>query len=164
MSHTLSLPDIQRRDPIFAWLGLILLAFALLPAWSLDYGLLESTSDEILAAYGWSGLNVSLLWLLLPMVLLFRPRHAQRLEARRRHQFDAAWSVFCALFMIVSATLVGRGLGYGSIGIFIALGAVCTLGDLKLINYDMDKYGASDMRKALITKWVNEVKMGKETQ
>ncbi|MCI2166406.1 MAG: iron ABC transporter permease, partial [Ewingella americana] len=127
MSHTLSLPDIQRRDPIFAWLGLILLAFALLPAWSLDYGLLESTSDEILAAYGWSGLNVSLLWLLLPMVLLFRPRHAQRLEARRRHQFDAAWSVFCSLFMIVSATLVGRGLGYGSIGIFIALGAVCTL-------------------------------------
>ncbi|MGY3071876.1 ABC transporter permease [Ewingella americana] len=127
MSHTLSLPDIQRRDPIFAWLGLILLAFALLPAWSLDYGLLESTSDEILAAYGWSGLNVSLLWLLLPIVLLFRPRQAQRLEARRRHQFDAAWSVFCALFMIVSATLVGRGLGYGSIGIFIALGAVCTL-------------------------------------
>ena len=32
---------------------------------------------------------------------------------------------------------------------------------LKLINYDMDKYGASDTRKALIDKWVNEVKMGK---
>lgn len=32
---------------------------------------------------------------------------------------------------------------------------------LKLINYDMDKYGAEDVRKALITKWVNEVKMGK---
>lgn len=38
------------------------------------------------------------------------------------------------------------------------------MSDLKLINYDMDKYGASDMRKALITKWVNEVKMGKATQ
>ncbi|WP_114194678.1 ABC transporter substrate-binding protein [Edaphovirga cremea] len=35
------------------------------------------------------------------------------------------------------------------------------LDDLKLINYDMDKYGASDMRKELISKWVNEVKMGK---
>lgn len=35
------------------------------------------------------------------------------------------------------------------------------LDDLKLINYDMDKYGASDTRKALIDKWVNEVKMGK---
>ncbi|THD42950.1 ABC transporter substrate-binding protein, partial [Enterobacteriaceae bacterium ML5] len=38
------------------------------------------------------------------------------------------------------------------------------MSDLKLINYDMDKYGASDMRKELITKWVNEVKMGKESQ
>lgn len=34
------------------------------------------------------------------------------------------------------------------------------LDDLKLINYDMDKYGATDMRKALINKWVSEVKMG----
>ncbi|MCL2894467.1 ABC transporter substrate-binding protein [Brenneria tiliae] len=35
------------------------------------------------------------------------------------------------------------------------------LQDLKLINYDMDKYGAADVRKELISKWVNEVKMGK---
>ncbi|MBS9439058.1 ABC transporter substrate-binding protein [Photorhabdus noenieputensis] len=35
------------------------------------------------------------------------------------------------------------------------------LSDLKLINYDMDKYGASDVRKELITKWVTEVKMAK---
>ncbi|MFT8210339.1 MAG: ABC transporter substrate-binding protein [Symbiopectobacterium sp.] len=35
------------------------------------------------------------------------------------------------------------------------------LEELKLINYDMDKYGAEDVRKALITKWVNEIKMGK---
>ncbi len=31
---------------------------------------------------------------------------------------------------------------------------------LKLINYDMDKYGATGMRKHLITQWVNDVKMG----
>lgn len=35
------------------------------------------------------------------------------------------------------------------------------LDDLKLISYDMDKYGATDMRKALISKWVTDVKMGK---
>ncbi|VDZ71658.1 putative periplasmic ferric iron-binding protein [Atlantibacter hermannii] len=35
------------------------------------------------------------------------------------------------------------------------------LDDLKLIDYDMDKYGSTDTRKALINKWVNEVKMGK---
>jgi iron(III) transport system substrate-binding protein len=34
------------------------------------------------------------------------------------------------------------------------------LDQLKLIDYDMDTYGASDMRKKLITKWVNDVKMG----
>lgn len=34
------------------------------------------------------------------------------------------------------------------------------LDDLKLIDYDMDKYGATDMRKHLINKWVNDVKMG----
>ncbi len=31
---------------------------------------------------------------------------------------------------------------------------------LKLINYDMETYGSSDERKRLITKWVNEIKMG----
>ncbi len=36
------------------------------------------------------------------------------------------------------------------------------LDELKLINYDMDTYGASDMRKQLISKWVNEVKMGQQ--
>ena len=35
------------------------------------------------------------------------------------------------------------------------------LDDLKLINYDMDNYGSTDVRKALINKWVSEVKMGK---
>lgn len=34
------------------------------------------------------------------------------------------------------------------------------LQDLKLINYDMDKYGAANVRKELISKWVNEVKWG----
>ncbi|WP_445496492.1 ABC transporter substrate-binding protein [Photorhabdus sp. SF281] len=35
------------------------------------------------------------------------------------------------------------------------------LSDLKLINYDMDKFGSNDMRKALITEWVTDVKMAK---
>ena len=30
------------------------------------------------------------------------------------------------------------------------------LDDLKLINYDMDKYGSTDVRKALINKWVSK--------
>ncbi|SQB21769.1 Ferric ABC transporter permease [Citrobacter koseri] len=43
MSHTLAHHPVKKRDAIsfgFCWAGL---AFALLPSWSLDYGLLEST-------------------------------------------------------------------------------------------------------------------------
>ncbi|NDJ57800.1 ABC transporter substrate-binding protein [Enterobacteriaceae bacterium 4M9] len=35
------------------------------------------------------------------------------------------------------------------------------LNELKLIDYDMDTYGATEIRKALISKWVSDVKMGK---
>lgn len=49
MSHTLALHPVKKRDAIFLWVLLGWLAFALLPSWSLDYGLLESTGEEILA-------------------------------------------------------------------------------------------------------------------
>lgn len=127
MSYSLALRSAQSRDTVFIWLGILLVAYALLPAWSLDYGIQESSGEEIFAAYGWSGLNVSLLWLLLPMALLFRPLTPAGRERRNRHVFDAGYALFCALFMLVSATLIGRGLGYASIGMFIALGAIITL-------------------------------------
>ena len=64
MSQTLALHPVKKRDAIFLWVLLGWLAFILLPSWSLDYGLLESTSDEILEAYGWSHFNISWLWYL----------------------------------------------------------------------------------------------------
>ncbi|TCV98311.1 ABC transporter permease [Biostraticola tofi] len=131
MSDTLTLRSRKGRDAVFAWLGLIVVSFALLPAWSLDYGLVDSSAEEILAAYGWSGLNISLLWLVLPMALL--PRFAGgNVPSRRRHLFDAGWAVFCALFMLVSATLAERGLGYATLGIFVALGAIISQALAKL--------------------------------
>ncbi|KOC89745.1 ABC transporter permease [Winslowiella iniecta] len=127
MSDAIALRPAQRRDAIFYWLGILVLAFALLPVFSLDYGLLESTADEIVAAYGWSGIHIGLAWLLLPLLLLVRPAHSVSREQRGRHLFDAGYALFCALFMVVSATLIGRGLGYGSILILISLGAIMTL-------------------------------------
>lgn len=127
MSHTLTLAPPQKRDPIFLWLALIAAAFLLLPAWSLDYGLFDVTSDELLAAYSWSNLNISLLWFLLPLVLLCRPLTAAGRERRGRHRFDAAYALFCALFVVISATVEGRGMGYAAIPLFIALAAVITL-------------------------------------
>ena len=85
MSHTLTLHPAPKRDAIFLWVLLGGLAFALLPSWSLGYGLLESTRDEIIDAYGWSHVNVSWLWYLLPSVLLVRPLSETRREQRGRH-------------------------------------------------------------------------------
>ncbi len=82
MSHTLALHPVNKRDAIFLWVLFGWLAFALLPSWSLDYGLLESTSDEILAAYGWSQFNISWLWYLLPSLLLIRPWQEAAREQR----------------------------------------------------------------------------------
>lgn len=127
MSQTLALHPVKKRDAIFLWVLLSWLAFALLPSWSLDYGLLESTRDEILDAYGWAGVNVSWLWYLLPGLLLARPLHEARREQRSRHYLDAGWALLCMAFVVVSATLEGRGLGYAAIVLFVALGAIVTL-------------------------------------
>ncbi|PWC13554.1 iron ABC transporter permease [Brenneria roseae subsp. americana] len=127
MSHTLTLSPPRKRDAIFLWLALIVVAFMLLPAWSLDYGLLDVSGDELLAAYSWSNLNISLLWFLLPMALFLRTTFAASREQRGRHRFDAAYSLFCVVFVVVSATIEGRGMGYATILLFIALGAIITL-------------------------------------
>ncbi|MDC9622926.1 iron ABC transporter permease [Xenorhabdus sp. XENO-7] len=127
MSHTLALPRKQGRDAVFWWIMLAWLSFALLPSWSLDYGLLDSTQEEILAAYGWHSVNSSILWFLLPSLLLLRPLTPASRNQRQRHYFDGGYALLCALFIIISATLAGRGLGYATIVLFIALGAIITL-------------------------------------
>lgn len=124
MSHTLALPEKKRRDPIFLWILIAWMAFALLPSWSLDYGLLDSTADELLTSYGWSSVNISWLWFVLPSLLLFRPLIAPKRENRSRHYFDASFALLCAFITIVSATLEGRGLGYSAIILFISLGMI----------------------------------------
>lgn len=121
VTHTYT-PSREKRDAIFLWVLFGWLAFALLPSWSPDYGLLESTSDEILAAYGWSQLNISWLWYLLPSLLLIRPWQEARREQRSRHYLDAGWAFLCMAFIVVSATVEGRGLGYATIVLFVALG------------------------------------------
>ncbi|EBR9859122.1 iron ABC transporter permease, partial [Salmonella enterica subsp. enterica serovar Chester] len=127
MSETLTLPSKQGRDSIFLWLLIAWLGFALLPSWSLDYGLTDSTSDEILAAYGWHGLNVSWLWYLLPSVLFFRSLTPASRDQRGRHYTDIAVAVLTAVVAVVSAVWEGKGLGYSAIVLFISLGMIMTL-------------------------------------
>ncbi|WP_340609555.1 ABC transporter permease [Xenorhabdus bharatensis] len=127
MSHSLTLHKKQGRDAVFWWIMLAWLSFALLPSWSLDYGLLDSTKEEMLAAYGWNSINISILWFLLPSILLLRPRIASRCNNSHRHYFDAGYALLCIVFIIISSALSGHGLGYSTITLFISLGAVITL-------------------------------------
>ncbi|WP_086108515.1 ABC transporter permease [Xenorhabdus vietnamensis] len=130
MSHTLALQKKQGRDSVFWWIVLAWLSFALLPSWSLDYGLFNSTLEEVLAAYGWNSVNISILWFLLPSALLLRSRSSNgrnKHNTRQCHYFDAGYALLCVLFIITSATLAERGLGYSTVILFISLGAVITL-------------------------------------
>ncbi len=127
MTDVLVLHSPQKREAIFIWLGIMLLGYAALPVFSLDYGLLGSTADEIYAAYGWSGRNISLVWVLLPLLLAVRPLHAVGRERRTRHLFDVGYALFCMLVMVVSASLTGRGLGFAVIVMSISLAAIMTL-------------------------------------
>ena len=118
---------IKRVDPIFYWIFTLLCAFVLLPSFSLDYGLFESTSDEFYEAMGWSGYNISWWWFLLPTVLLIRPILPKNKRAKSRHYFDISYSSLCMLFVVVSSLYTHQGLGYSTIALFIALSAVMTL-------------------------------------
>ena len=102
-------------------------AFILLPVFSLDYGVFESTPEEFKAAMGWSGMNISWWWFALPLVLLFRPYQAQNKYAKKRHYFDIGFSSACMLFALITSWYTEQGLGYASIFLFIGLGAVITL-------------------------------------
>jgi iron(III) transport system permease protein len=117
----------EQRDPIFYWIIALIGAFVLLPSFSLDYGVFESTSQEFKEAMGWSGMNISWLWFTMPLVLLIRPFQAQDKYAKKRHQFDISYAGFCVLFTLLSSWYTEQGLGYATIILFITLGCVITL-------------------------------------
>ena len=60
-------------------------------------------------------------------LLLLRPYAPAGGERRRRHAFDAGWALLCMAFIVVNATVAGRGLGYATLVQLTALGAIMTL-------------------------------------
>jgi iron(III) transport system permease protein len=119
--------DTPKRDHAFYWIMSIFAAFVLLPTFSLDYGLFDSTPDEFLDAMAWSSRNIAWLWFSLPLVLLVRPKYALDKYHTTRHKFDIGYSGFCILFIIISSAITGHGVGYSTIFLFVALGSVMTL-------------------------------------
>jgi len=118
---------VKNIDPVFFWVLALLTAFIILPSFALDYGVFDSTFDEIKDAMGWTSNNISWLWFILPLGLLFRPYIKQNKLAKKRHWFDIIFATACMLFALISSGYTGLGLGYATIVLFIALGAIITL-------------------------------------
>lgn len=131
-SQSLSLPAYRGWDPIFYWLLLALIGFAALPTYTLDYGLFESTSDELLESYAWFSGGIGLFWFLPLLALFIRPLAPKSQDHRQRHLFDVVYSLLFTLFILASAWWEGRGLGYATIPLFFSLGAVITLAGVRL--------------------------------
>ncbi|EOV0395786.1 ABC transporter permease [Vibrio fluvialis] len=116
----------RRIDAVFYWLGVMVFSFILLPSFALDYGLFESTADEFYDAIGWSSVNISWLWFSLPLLLIVRPLQPAGRQHKVRHYLDIGYSALCMLVILISSWLAHQGLGYSTILLFIALGAVMT--------------------------------------
>ena len=122
--------------PLF-WIILAFVAFALLPSKALDYGLFESTSDELMDAMGWSSVNLTWLWFAplaaFPLLSgLFKDNIIARSKA------ELAFLAVLFLFVFISATVTKVSLGYSVMILIVSLVALATnaFADLKLMQGD----------------------------
>ncbi|MDZ5514613.1 ABC transporter permease [Vibrio fluvialis] len=130
----------RRIDAVFYWLGVMVFSFILLPSFALDYGLFESTADEFYDAMGWSSVNISWLWFSLPLFLIVRPLQPAGRQHKVRHYLDIGYSALCMLVILISSWLAHQGLGYSTILLFIALGAVMTTAFARLEYLGGDRF------------------------
>lgn len=122
--------------PLF-WIILAFVGFALLPSKALDYGLFESTSDELMDAMGWSSINLTWLWFAplaaFPLLSgLFKDNIIARSKA------ELAFLAVLFLFVFISATVTKISLGYSVMILIVSLVALATnaFADLKLMQGD----------------------------
>ncbi|VTU06710.1 binding-protein-dependent transport systems inner membrane component [Actinobacillus indolicus] len=119
--------------PLF-WVLFALLGFLMLPSKALDYGLFESTSDEIWQAMGWSSTNLSWAWFF-PLLIYLIPNKE---NTRSRSILELVGVVAIFLFVFVSAIIGKISLGYSVMCLIVALVALATnaLANLKVMQGD----------------------------
>ncbi|OBW98946.1 ABC transporter permease [Gallibacterium genomosp. 1] len=118
------------------WILISFLAFAILPSFALDYGLLESTTDEFLAAMGWHSFNLSWFWFFSLAIFWFSPHLG--LSQEKEAKFELVAVCIIALFTFISANIYHLSLGYAVIVQIITLTAIATnaLAKLKIMQGD----------------------------
>ncbi|MEG9544815.1 iron ABC transporter permease [Mannheimia sp. HC-2023] len=116
------------------WVVIGLLGFLLLPAKALDYGLFDSTKDELFNAMGWSNLNITWAWFLpLFAFLLLNPT-----ACKRRAKLELVGLGLLFAFIFLSAIVLKISLGYAVLPLIIAITGLATnnLAILKVMQGD----------------------------
>ncbi|MCB2099613.1 MAG: iron ABC transporter permease [Rhodobacterales bacterium] len=112
-------------DPLVLWSLAGLAAFALLPWTALEYGIFDVTGGELLAAYGWSSVNLSLV--AVAVFALFMARPWRGLAAPAAHRVDALLAAGAFLGLLAAADGGRVALGYGAAVQLIALGGIAAV-------------------------------------
>ncbi|MGX2969194.1 ABC transporter permease [Ursidibacter sp. B-7004-1] len=118
--------------PLF-WVILSLIGFICLPSKALDYGLFDSTQDEILAAMGWANLNLTWAWFL-PLLAFLVPFK----QSIQRSKVELLFLGSLFIFIFVSAIIAKISLGYSTLFLIVAILALSTnaLANLKIMQGD----------------------------
>ncbi|MBF4101745.1 hypothetical protein INT82_07260 [Mannheimia haemolytica] len=108
--------------------------FLLLPSKALDYGLFDSTSDELLAAMGWASLNITWAWFL-PLLVFLLP-NSTACKTRAKLELVGLGVLFAFIFL--SAIVLKISLGYAVLPLIIAIMGLATpnLATLKVMQGD----------------------------
>ncbi|HGO5854990.1 TPA: ABC transporter permease [Mannheimia haemolytica] len=116
------------------WVLIGLLGFLLLPSKALDYGLFDSTSDELLAAMGWSSLSITWAWFL-PLLAFLLP-NSTACKTRTKLELVGLGVLFAFIFL--SAIVLKISLGYAVLPLIIAIMGLATqnLATLKVMQGD----------------------------
>ncbi len=117
-------------NPVVVWSVIGIAGFAVLPWYGLEYGLVESTWDEIFDALAWRSANLSLLPLAAFILYLFRPwRGLAEITARRLDLWVAGLTISG---IIVGANFDAGGLGLGAAVQLTALGGIMAMAFARL--------------------------------
>ncbi|MEG9530634.1 iron ABC transporter permease [Mannheimia indoligenes] len=116
------------------WVVIGLLGFLLLPAKALDYGLFDSTKDELFNAMGWSNLNITWAWFLSLFAFLLPNPTA----CKRRAKLELVGLGLLFAFIFLSAIVLKISLGYAVLPLIIAITGLATnnLAILKVMQGD----------------------------
>lgn len=116
------------------WVVIGLLGFLLLPTKALDYGLFDSTKDELFNAMGWSNLNITWAWFL-PLFAFLLPNPT---ACKRRAKLELVGLGLLFAFIFLSAIVLKISLGYAVLPLIIAITGLATnnLAILKVMQGD----------------------------